>query len=485
MNIKAQPYFKLLFYFALLLATFQLNAQESEPKKWSLDECIQYARENNIQVQQSEINQKIAEQDLKASKYNVLPNLNGFASHIYNFGQTIDPFTNQFATSRVRSNQFSLSSTFTVFNGFQTINSVKRNQANLKASEYELEKMKNDISLNIANQYLQILFNRELLKNAENQLDVTQIQIDRIKKQVAAGALPEGSLRDIEAQAASEELQVINAQNQLQLSKLNLAQMLRMENAEDFEIVTPNLNDFQGVSEMISPGALYLTALEVMPEVKSAQYNLYSAEKNKSLAKGAYSPSLSLTGSVGSGYSGRNREQIGRDYIGEFPTGDRTASGENVVTDVYLPVFRDKPFADQMEENYNKSFGFRLNIPIFNGMSARTNVQKAKLNMQQAELNLENTKLQLRQNIESAHNDAVAALKRYRAAEKSVEALELSFQYTQERFNVGMLNSFDFNNEKNRLNNARSELLQAKYEYIFKSKVLDFYQGKAIQLNSN
>jgi len=162
-----------------------------------------------------------------------------------------------------------------------------------------------------------------------------------------------------------------------------------------------------------------------------------------------------------------------------------TQGGEVILSPNIRPIYQDKAFMDQIEENYNRSFGFRLNIPIFNGMSARTNVQKAKLNMQQAELALEDTKLQLRQNIESAHNDAVAALKRYRAAEKSVEALELSFQYTQERFNVGMLNSFDFNNEKNRLNNARSELLQAKYEYIFKSKVLDFYQGKAIQLNSN
>lgn len=485
MKYKAKPYLSLLFFSVLITLTFQLEAQQADAKKWSLDECIKYARENNIQVQQSEINQKIADQDLKASRYNALPNLNGFASHIYNFGQTIDPFTNQFATSRVRSNQFSLSSTVTLFNGFQTINSVKRNQANLEASKYELEKMKNDISLNIANQYLQILFNQELLKNAENQLSVTKIQIDRIQKQVSAGALPEGSLRDIEAQAASEELQVINAQNQLQLSKLNLAQMLRMENAEDFEIVSPELDDFQGVSEMISPGALYLTALEVMPEVKSAQYNLYSAEKSKSLASGAYSPSLSLTGSIGSGYSGRNREVVETEFLGLQPNGNVTQGGEVILSPTIRPVYEDKAFMDQIEENYNRSFGFRLNIPIFNGMSARTNVQKAKLNMQQAELALENTKLQLRQNIESAHNDAVAALKRYRAAQKSVDALELSFQYTQERFNVGMLNSFDFNNEKNRLNNARSELLQAKYEYIFKSKVLDFYQGKAIQLTSN
>jgi len=196
----------------------------------------------------------------------------------------------------------------------------------------------------------------------------------------------------------------------------------------------------------------------VMPEVKSAEYSLYSAETSKKIARGGYIPTLSMNGSIGTGFSGANRR--------------RNSEG----------VLEQVSFADQIDENENKSVGFRLSIPIFNGLATRTNVQRAKLQLQSAELNLENTKLQLRQNIESAHNDAVAALKRYRAAEKSVTALNTSFKYTQERFNVGLINSFDFNNEKNRLNNAESELLQAKYNYIFSTKVLDFYQGKAISL---
>lgn len=461
---------------------FAMHAQEG--KVWTLNECIEYALENNIQVQQSELNQKIAEQDVVASKYNLLPSLNGFASNIYNYGQTIDPFTNQFATERVRSNSFSLSSQLTLFDGFRNINTVKRNQASLKASGYDLEKMKNDISLNIANQFLQILFNQELLRNAKNQLEVTQIQLERVRKQVRAGALAEGSLRDIEAQLASEELQQVNAENQLKLSKLNLAQLLRLENAEGFEVANPNLENFQGSSELSTPGALYETAVDIMPEVKSAEYSFYSADKSKAMAKGAYYPTLSMTGSIGSGYSGANQEVVGRTDLGFLPNGEQTTGGDLVLARVSVPEFEDKAFSDQIDDNFNKSFGFRLNIPIFNGLSSRTNVQKAKLSLQSAELTLENTKLQLRQNIESAHTDAVAALKRFKAAEKSVEALELSFQYTQERFNVGMINSFDFNNEKNRLNNAKSELLQAKYDYIFRTKVLDFYQGKAISFQN-
>ena len=432
----------------------------AQEKVWSLEDCVNYALENNIQVQQIELNQKLTEQDLKSSYYNTLPTVNASASHTYNFGQTIDPFTNQFANSQVRSNSFSIFSNFTIFNGFNNVNTIKRNQAQFESAKFDLEKMKNDISLNIANSYLTILFNEELLKNAENQLRVTQQQIDRIDKQVKAGALPEGALKDIEAQYASEELQLINAQNQLRVSKLNLAQLLRLESSESFEVSSPNLDNFQGVSELISPGALYLTALETMPEIKSAEYSLYAAEKSTDIARSAYYPTLTMNGSIGTGYSGANR---------------RFNPSTNEIEEV--------PFSDQLEQNENKSIGFRLSIPIFNGLSGRINVQRAKLRASSASLDLENTKLQLRQNIESAHNDAVAALKRYKAAEKSVSALETSFSYTQERFNVGIINSFDFNNEKNRLNNAQSELLQAKYNYIFSTKVLDFYQGKAISFS--
>ncbi len=463
------------------LSSFSLSAQE---KEWTIEECISHALENNIQIMQGNIGAQISEQNLEQSKYSTLPSLNGFASHTYNFGQTIDPFTNQFASSQVRSNSFSLSSSLTLFNGFQTLNSIKQSQADYESSKYDLQKIQNDVSLNIANLFLQILFNQELLSNSENQLRVTQGQVERIQKLVEAGSLPEGNLKEIEAQLASEELQKINAQNQLNLSKLSLAQLLRLENANNFNVVSPDLSNFQGVSELISPGALYQTALEAMPEVKSAEYAFYSAEKAKDIAQGSYGPSLSVTGSIGSGYSGANQEITGFENARFVETGDITAiGGEAILTPTVDVIRADKTFTDQLDDNFNKSIGFRLNIPIFNGMSARSNVQRAKLNVENAALNLENTKLQLRQNIETAHNEAVAALKRYNAAERSVNALDLSFKYTQERFDVGLLNSFEYNTEKNRLNNSKSELLQAKYEYIFKTKVLDFYQGKAIRFS--
>ena len=456
----------------------------AQNKIWTLEDCIQYALENNIQVQQNELNQKLADYNLKQAKYNVLPDLNGFATHGYNFGQTIDPFTNQFANAQVQSNSFSLSSTFTIFNGFRNVNTIKRNQAQQEAAKLDLEKMKNDISLNIANSFLAILFNQELLKNAEAQIRVTQLQIDRIAQQVKAGALPEGAFKDINAQFATEELNVVNAENQLNISKLNLAQLLRLESFDDFEIVSPNLNNFNGVRELISPGSLYLSALETMPEVKSAEFGLYSAHKNTQIARSGYLPTLSVSGSIGTGYSGINRKVVGFEDPEIIRTSSFTSSGEEVFTTSTTPIFRDKPFTDQFSENENKTIRFSLAIPIFNRFSARIGVKRSLIQEQVADLNYESSKLTLRQNIESAYNDANAALKRYKAAEKSVAALETSFAYTQERFKVGIINSFDFNNEKNRLINAQSELLQAKYNYIFITKVLDFYQGGGISLSN-
>jgi outer membrane protein len=467
----------LTLFFGLLAS---ISAQS---KVWTLEECISYALENNLQIQQNELSQKLADYDLKQAKYNILPDLNGFATHAYNFGQTIDPFTNQFANTQVRSNSFSLSSTFTIFNGFRNVNTVKRNQAQQKSAQFDLEKMKNDISLNIANSFLGILFNQELLNNAQAQLRITQQQIDRIRKQVEAGALPQGALKDIDAQFATEELNVVNAQNQLKLSKLNLEQILRLESSDQFEILSPNLSNFNGVKELISPGALYLSALETMPEIKSAEYNLFASTKGTQIARSSYMPTLSVSGSMGTGFSGANREVTGFENPTIIETGDFTSGGERVLSSSATPVFKDKSFTDQFSDNENKSIRFSLAIPIFNKFSARIGVKRAKIQEQLADLNYETTKLALRQNIESAHNDAVAGLKRFKAAEKSVSALETSFAYTQERYNVGIINSFDFNNEKNRLINSQSELLQAKYNYIFSTKVLDFYQGGGISLS--
>lgn len=477
MQLVLKHTFGLFLFFALMYQSTTVLSQE----KWTLQQCIEHAKTNNLQIKQSSLTKEVNEQELTQSKMSQLPNLNGFASHVYNFGQTIDPFTNEFATERVQSNNFSINSSLNLFNGFQTLNTIKRSKADVAASNYELEAMMNDISLNIANLYLQILFNKELTKIAQNQQQLSILQRERIIKLVEAGSQPRGALLDIEAQIATEELQLIKAKNQEDLAKLNLAQLLNIKNTESFAIADPELSNFKAGDELVNAGVLYETAVREMPEIKSAEFRMLSAEKSVSIAKGSLSPSISVNASAGTGYSGARQELVGMSPVILQPTGAETESGERVFAPVYNPIYRDKPFNDQLDENINYSIGVTMRIPIFNAWSVRSNIERSKLNLESAALAVEDEKLRLKQTIESAHQDALAALKSFHAAEKSVIALRESFGYTDERFKVGIINSFDYNNEKNKLINAESELLQAKYEYIFKSKVLDFYQGKELK----
>ncbi len=472
------------FIYTLLSVAFALLAMDSTgQKQWSLEECINYAIDKNLSVKRSALNLELSAENLKQSKYNILPSVNANASNTYNFGQTIDPFTNRFATETVRSNSFGISASLNVFNGFQTMNSIRSNRAGFEASVADLEKMKNDISLNVANSYLQILFNIELLRNAENQLSVTLVQLDRITKLVNAGSQPQGAQFDIEAQLAQEDLNKVNAENQLNLSILNLKQLLQLNASEEFAVVEPKLGDIEEQQVATTPGAIYENSLQIMPEIKGSELRLVQAEQELKRARGGYSPRLTVTGSFGTGYSGASQEVIGSEAPQLVPTGGFVQNtGDIIVAPVSSPIVQDKAFGDQLDDNINRSVGMNLSIPIFNGLSSRTNVSRSKIQLDQAENTLLETKQQLRQQIESAYLDAAAALKRYESAKASVKALNESFKYTQQRFDVGLLNSFDFSNEKNRLIQAESSLLQAKYEFIFKTKVLEFYQGKALSL---
>ncbi len=469
-----------LMTIAFVAFSFTSKAQ----KQWSLEDCINYAVEKNLSVKRSELNLEISAENLKQSKYTILPSVNASANNTYNFGQTIDPFTNRFATETVRSNSFGINATLNVFNGFQTINTIRSNKAGFEASLADLDKMKNDISLNVANSYLQTLFNIELLRNAESQLGVTQVQKERIMKLVAVGSQPQGAQFDIEAQYAQEELNRVNAENQLNLSLLNLKQLLLLEESDDFQVVEPQLDNIEQQQVTTTPGAIYQNSLTIMPEIKGSELRLLQAEQELKRARGGYSPRLTVSGSFGTGYSGAAQEVVGFQPSVLQPTGGIVqGTGDIIVSPVSNPILEDKSFNDQLDDNINRSVGMNLSIPIFNGMSSRTNVSRTKIQLDQAENSLLEAKQQLRQQIESAYLDATAALKKYESANASVKALKESFKYTEQRFNVGLLNSFDFSNEKNRLIQAESSLLQAKYEFIFKTKVLEFYQGKQLSLN--
>jgi outer membrane protein len=430
-------------------------------------------KQANYEIENSSIN-------LEQSKASVLPNLNAFAANYYNYGKTIDPFTNSFASEKVRSDRYGLQSNLTLFNGLQTYNSIQQNKLNLMASKYDAEKVISDISLYVASAYLQVLFALELQDIANQQILLTRSQVERTKKLVEAGSVAKGNLLTIESQAANEELAVVNAQNNLDNSYLNLAQLLELEDTKNFKIVRPTISSFDQNELQVGINSIYETALKNRPEIKSAELKLRSSRKGISIAKASLSPQLSMSGSYGSGYSGLSKRLVGDPIFGIEPTGYYTASNEAVLGPVLLNSFEKTPFSKQINDNVNKSFGINLSIPIFNGFQAKSSIAKAKIIASSAELKLELEQKNLYKTIQQAYTDAQASLKKLAASKKAVDALRESFKYSEQRFALGMLNSLDYNDSKIKLTKAESDFIQAKYDYVFKSNILNFYQGKPI-----
>lgn len=478
---------RFVFLIAISALSIQsINAQES----WDLQQCIDYAYEKNITVKQSELGVSRSEIGVKQSKLGLLPNLNTGATYGFNFGQRIDPFTNQFASERVATSNLFLSSSLDVFNGFSKRNDLKSQEQDLIASRYDLETIKNDIALQTCLAYLRILLNKESLSVSQNQVLLTQEQVARMKKLVDAGQAPQGDLYDLESQLAQEELNVVTNENAVTIATLNLTQLLQLEpeEARNFDVVKPDLSD-EGV-ELLTNSAedIYVRAKGLMPQVMAADARRTSAEHALSASQGRLYPSLQLSGSLGSGYSGINEVQTGTGTdVGQVIIGEVFGDGTPVVTREPQTLFTDadfetKAFSDQLEDNFNQNLQLTLSIPIFNGWFAKANVERAKINRADADLSYQQITNQLRFDIEQAYVDAKAAMNTFLAAERAVRALSESFKYAEVRYDQEVINSVDFNAIKTQYTNAQVDMLRAKYDFVFRTKILDFYLGNPITL---
>lgn len=466
---------KSIAFIVLILQGSHIFAQQ----QWTLQQCIEHAMKNNLQVRIAVLNNELNEANLKQSKANALPSLNFGANNTYNFGKTIDRFTNQFANTRVQSINLGLQSQWNLFNGLQNYHTIKQNEINILTGKYDIDRTKNDISLNIANAFLQIALARELVNITQNQVNTTNTQLARIKKLVDAGALPKFNQYDAESQLSSEELNVVNATNQLNIASLNLALLLNI-NPNDFSISIPNLPNPNELPLNYTADQVYNSALNTQPIIKGAENRVLSAEKGIKIAKSAILPSLSFSGSLGTGYSGLAQQIAG--YDSTIASIGYTATGDKVYSLFVNPVLEKTPYGTQFKDNFNRSLGLTLSVPLFNNLQTHTNVTRAKINLESAKLQLLQNKLDLQRTVLQAYTDANGALKKYNATEKTVIALKESFKYVEQRYSVGAANAVDYNTQKNNVTNAEAQLLQAKYEYIFKAKVLDFYLGKAIVL---
>ena len=429
----------------------------SQSKEWSLEECVGYAIDNNIQIKQQVLQTRYQENTLEQSKLNLLPTINGQASHNYSFGRVLDETSYEFRNQNSQSNSFYAGGSTNLFNGLQNYNTIRKNKNQLLASELNLQSIKDNISLNIALAYLQILLNNELVSTTGNQLQITKQQIVKTRKMFEAGSVAKGNLLQIEAQAAGEELQLINLQNQLDIAYLNLTQMLELKSPEGFRIVTPEINIDTNTIITGKVEDIFAQAQGIRPEIKSAELNLMASEYDLRIAKGGRSPRLSMSHSFNTRYS-------------------------DLAINPSAPLDNYK-FGDQLNDNISYGVGFSLNIPILNGWQVNKNIANSKINIENTRYALENEKKQLYKNIQQAYADAVASLKKFSASMKAVKSMEESFRYTEQKFNLGMLTPVDYNAAKTQLLNAQSDMSQAKYEFIFKTKVLDFYKGLPLTLN--
>ncbi len=457
--------------------TTAIPADNSQP--WNLQQCIEYALTHNIQIQQTRLNADLAQVNLQQSKANVLPNLNATGSHSYQFGRTVDRFTNTFADGTVLSQNFFLSSSVTVFAGGQNYNTIRQNQYAMQSGLAQVEQTQNDISLNVATAYLNVLFAQEQLTVAADQVELTRTQVERMKKLVDAGASARGPLLDLQAQQAQEELTRVNSENNLSMAYLSLTQLMNLENTEGFSISKPALNIPAEAIAASSSSQIYQTALNNMPMIKKAQLDLRGAERGLKVAYGALSPRLTLQGSLGTGYSG-----LAKDILSVSPSGTQqigiTSAGDLVYAPTFNYVTQTTSFGDQYSNNVNRVISFQITVPIFNNLQSSSAIKRAKIQQENARLTLMQQEQQLRQQVDKAFTDAQAALQRYRASESAVNAAQEAFSYAEDRFEAGAIQAIEYGTAKNRVTRAQADLLQARFDYFLKLKVLDFYQGKPL-----
>ncbi len=448
---------------------------------WSLEQCINYALENNIQIKQQKLTTEYNTNAHIQSKIDLYPNLSASGSYGASFGRALDQTTYQFTQNQtIQSINAGISSSATLFSGFQKLNTIKKYDFDLRASLQDLEKLKNDISLNIAAAYLQILFNRELLEVAKSQLEITSQQVIRTRSLVNAGSLAKGSLLEIQAQQASEEVQVVNYENFLALSYLSLAQILDLDSTANFKVLIPEISGIDEKELIYDVNDIYSTAETILPQIKASEFRLESAYKGLEIARGSRIPRISLTANYGTGYSDIRQQVIGftdvTRTVGYTPTNDE-------VTITYPdPVYGSYPLGDQFKDNASSSIFLNLSIPIFTNFQIKNGISNSRINVEKSRLEFANTKNILYKDIQQAYADALAALKKFKASEKALIATQESFNYTKEKYEVGLVNTVDFNIAKTQLVKTQSDLLQAKYDYIFKTNILNFYRGAPLKI---
>ena len=427
----------------LIILFISLSISMQGQEAWTLEQCIKRAIEKNISIKQSEVDLAITKQNKKTAIGNFLPSLNLGGSHSWNAGLNQNITTGILENMTTRSASVNANVGLDLFSGLQNIQQLYRANLSILASQYQLEDMKENISLLVANSYLQILFSKESLAVQESQLNIANEELIIAQERLKSGIIPKGDVLEIEANVATMEQNVVVAENNYILSKIALSQLLLISDVEHFEIAQER--DITPESSILNTTVktIYEAALSNRNDIKLAKTNLQIAKKDLSISKSGLLPTLS-------GFYSYNSR-----ILFDAPTS----------------------FSHQLDVNAGQNFGLQLSIPIFNGMNNNTNIKQSKLGVRKSEYALNQIKLDLENTINQAYTDANGSLKAYEAAEKTLSARKLAYEYAKERFDNGAMNTFNFLQAQQRYEAAQSELIKTKYDYIFKLKVIEFYFG--------
>ncbi|MGC4022350.1 MAG: TolC family protein [Cyclobacteriaceae bacterium] len=466
--------------FIFIGSIFSAHAQQM-----TLQECVKIALDNNLTVKRGVYNVETNRVGLLGAKGNFLPSLNLNTSASQNYGRNLNPVTYQYFQGVTKTVNPSITSQLTLFNGLRIQNTYRQNKKSLEAADLDLEKAKNDVIINVVTNYTNVILNKELYENAKFQLNSSQQTLERIAKQVAAGALPKSNELNQEAVVATNETNMITQENAYNLSMLSLKQSMQVPASNQFEVVVPGIA-MEDLTITQTPEEIYSISSQTLPQVRSALLKVESAQLALKAARGSYYPRLSANFAATSNYnSASDTKRYGTDpntkvpYTIGYVNGDQSQPVTTLVSNQYF-ISDSYHVKDQLTDNLYKNVGLSLSIPLFNGFQTRTGVQQAIINRELAAITVKETENTLRQSIETAYNNAVAAAKTYAAATKQVNANEEAFRMTKQRYENGAATYVEFQVSSNDLFSAKSALSRAKFSLILAKKILEFYQGKTI-----
>lgn len=453
---------------------------------WTLERAVQYALDHNISVRQNELNERLAELRLQQSRLSQIPSINVNTGYGRSYGRSVDPTTNQFVKGSYDFLSLSGNADVLLFGWFQKRNTNQANRFSLEASKADLEQLKNDVSLNVATGYLRALLAQEQIRVNEKQVDLSKAQLQQTKQFVHAGRLPELNAAQLESQLASDSASLINAIANYNSAILDVKALLNLDFAQGFEIRAPEvkLSDQISVSSM-DPEMIYMEASKHFGSVRSAELKMKAAEKNIAAARGALYPQLGLNAQAGTNYATTYTEITGATAGAPEQTPAFIPFGDTLVF-VYQPTFhyttRRIPLGTQLDNNFRQTISLGVNIPIFNSWQAQYNLKQAKINLLSNELSKYQTSLQLKQDVYKAYNEALSAIQKYNAAERAALAAQRAYEFAEKRYQLGLTNTVEYLTTQNTQFVSESNLLSAKYDLIFKLKVIDYYLGKELKL---